>query len=140
MPLSPWGGLFPRPTEEDRRQALADPGPSWSQWFYWSFLKTWVVLGFLIGDVFVVATWGAPLNLAGMIPSLALAIYAEILGYQYLWYRPSLPSRSLARAEFRRTWLRPVPYGRWTPEAARVKRGLPALDVVHAGPDPREFL
>lgn len=140
MGRNPWSTLFPRPTEEERRRALADPGPSWSEWFYWSFLKTWVVLGFLIGDVFVIATWGEPLNLAGMIPSLVLATYAEILGYQYLWYRPRMPSRSHRRVEFRRTWLRPVPYGRWTPEAARVKQGLPALDVVEAGPDPREFL
>ncbi|MCI4336877.1 MAG: hypothetical protein L3K17_06755 [Thermoplasmata archaeon] len=136
--------ILPRLTGEARRRALAEPGPSWSEWFYRSFARTWIVLGFFILDVFIIATWGAPLNLLVMVSALVLAIYGEFLLYEYLWYQPRERRHHRPRTPgpFRPTWLRPVEYGRWSADAALIRAGkLPAtIDTPEVGPDPREFL
>ncbi|HTT35320.1 MAG TPA: hypothetical protein VMH78_05580 [Thermoplasmata archaeon] len=143
----PWGGLFPHVEGEERARALADPGPSWQSWFYFSFAKVWTVLGFFIVDVFLLTYFGAPFDPAGLALSLPLALYAEILLYQYLWYRPGPPHDDAVAARAPARWLRPVPYGRWTPEADRVRAGLPPTPGTPATGradgstvDPSEFL
>lgn len=134
--------LVPRLTGEARRQALADPGLSWSDWFYRSFARAWIVLLFLVLDVFVISTFGAPLDVPALIAGLALAIYGEWLLYQYLWHSPGTLRHHRGREGFQRGWLHPVEFGRWTPEASLAKTGkLPAYRPDEpSGPDPREFL
>lgn len=123
--------------DETRQKAIADPGPSWKEWFYTDFLKVWTVLGFLIVDGWVLASWFQPLNLVGLVPSIVLSLYLELLAYRYLWYRPKV---NRSKGAFSRDWLHPVPFGRWTPEAARVRAGLEPIPAATAGPDLREFL
>ena len=151
---------LPRLDGATRRKALEDPGLSWREWFYYDFLRVWIALGFLVVDSWIAAAWLAPPNYPGLIVSLALALYVEILGYRYLWYRPAATGRSV-RVDFvplwstrprgptggrevepsRRNWFTPVPFGRWTPEADRVRRGLhPFEETDRAGPDASEFL
>ena len=67
------------------------------------------------------------------------AIYLELLLYRFLWYRPD-PEEGYRATAFRPTWLRPVRYGRWTPEAFRAREGKDPFGDVAVGPDPREFL
>ena len=130
--------FFPRPDAQTRKEALAAAGPSWREWFYYDFLRHWAALGFLVVDVWVALTfYFLPLPLAGVPASLAAAIYLEFLAYRWLWYRPEPGSRGSA-AEFRRTWLRPREFGRWTPENDRARSGM--APFPRAGPDPREFL
>lgn len=134
--------LFPKLSGEARRRALEEPGPSWSEWFYRSFARAWIVLLYLILDVFLISEFGAPLDVPALIASLPLATYGEYLLYQYLWHTPGTRRHHRGPEGFRPTWLRPVEYGRWTAEAALVKAGqLPAYEPDQpAGPDPREFL
>ncbi len=112
--------------QEEKRQALEDPGPTWREWFYYSASKWWIGLGLLILDAWLVAFWLENGVYVGIAPSLAVALYAEFLFARVLWYRPSDDGTGTGRG-FHRSWLRPVPYGRWTPEADRVRAGLPAL-------------
>jgi len=120
------GGLAPRPNPDERKKALDHPGPSWSEWFYGSFLRVWIVLGFLVVDSWVAGYWVESGQYGGILPSLAVAIYLEFLGYQYLWHRPREdPSQSVRSDEAPRRWLHPVEFGRWTPEGERVRAGLP---------------
>lgn len=136
--------LFPKLRGEARRKALADPGPSWTEWFYRSFARTWIVLGFFIGDLFVAALFSVPLDIPALIVGLALAVYAEWLLYQYLWHTPGTRYHHRSDEAFTRSWVYPVRYGRWTEEAALVRAGrLPVyaeLEDEQTGPDPREFL
>ncbi len=137
---SPASRLLPKLEGEERKQALDDPGPSWSQWFFFSFAKVWTILAFLILDVFVVTGFGSPFDPWGLFPTLALALYGEYLLYQYLWHRPE--ARPMSTGErFRPTWHHPFPFGRWTIEGERHRAGLPALPVgEEPHPDPSEFL
>ena len=124
--------------QEEKRRALADPGPSWSEWFYYDAAKWFVGLGYLIVDSWVfVACLDAGLAVA-IVPSLIGAVYLEFLGYEYLWYVPPLggPRR---RGPFRRSWYRPVAHGRWTPAGARA-RGSPSATPPEQGPQPEDFL
>ena len=124
--------------QEEKRRALADPGPSWSEWFYYDAARWFVGLGFLIVDAWIfVACLDAGLAIA-IIPSLIAAIYLEFLGYEYLWYVPPLdgPRR---RGAFRRSWRRPVALGRWTPEGVRAREN-PSAPSPDQGPQPEEFL
>lgn len=136
--------LLPKLTGEARREALADPGPTWSEWFFRSFARTWVVLGFLIGDVFLIATFAAPLDVPALVAGVGLAFYGEFLLYQYLWYTPSTRYHHRTAGVFARSWVHPVAYGRWTEEAALIRAGqLPVYAEIEGhetGPDPREFL
>jgi hypothetical protein len=131
--------LAPPLDDETRQAALADPGPSWREWFYFDFARAWIVLLFFVVDSWVVAIFLIPLNLYGMVPSLIGAVYAEILAYRYLWARPRRDRSMLSGETFKPTWLTPVRWGRWTPEAWRVRAGLDP-EPGRTGPDPREFL
>jgi len=63
--------------------------------------------------------------------------YLQLLLWRYLWYRP--PIDRPVRGNFRRSWLRLVEFGRWTPEGVIVRtRGRAALGPQ--GPNPKEFL
>jgi hypothetical protein len=126
--------------EEARKRALADPGPSWRDWFYYEFAKVWTALGFFIVDALIIASFLQPLQLQFMLPILAAALYGEFYAFRYLWAR--LPAEKVTRSgrPFKRSWLTPFAYGRWTPEGERARAGLEPLDPSAAGPDPREFL
>jgi DNA-binding transcriptional LysR family regulator len=133
----------PRPNENERKKALEHPGPPWRDWFYASFLKVWIPLGFLIVDSWIVGYWVEAGELIGVLPSLAVAIYLEYLVFMYLWYRPRDDPSHSVRAESRRRWLFPVLFGRWTPEGTRIRAGLPPYGSENVspggGPDPTEF-
>ena len=125
-------------SKEARKQIISIPGPSWREWFYFSFLKVWIVLGFFILDSVVAVGWLQPFNPAALVASVALLVYAEYVLFCVLWYRPPLESK-VARKTFQRNWLRPVEYGRWTPEAEIAARGE-SIYPEPKGPDPKEFL
>ena len=114
------------------------PDLPWKEWAYYSGLKPWVGLALFIVDGWIAAAWLEVGNYVGLVPSLALAVYLEFLLYRYLWYRPSARAPR-SRGAFRRSWWRPVAYGRWTPEAAQ-RRALVESGGSNTGPDPREFL
>ncbi len=137
--VGPFG--LPKLAGDERSEALAEPGASWRDWFYWSFLKVWIGgLGFFILDVWVAASWLSPLDVPALVLSLAGALYLEVLAFRWLWYRPD-PERERATAPFRPTWLRLRRYGRWTPETQRILAGLdPFPDAESQLPDAREFL
>ncbi len=134
----------PKPTEEEKRRALAEPGPTWRHWFYSSFAKMYLGLGLFIVDGIVAAAFlTPPANVPALLGVLALLLYLEVLLWQVLWYVPhpdALRSRTsgASPAGWRRLW-RPVEYGRWTEEADARRRGE-ALGPARSGPDPREFL
>lgn len=134
-------GYLPRLDGEERERAIADPGASWREWFFFSFARVWTLLAFFILDVFIFATFAVPLIAWALVASLALAVYAEFLLYEFLWYRPPLEKLSEWKREFRPSWHRPVRFGRWTVEAARVRAGGPLLPPgEEPHPDPNEFL
>jgi len=140
-PDEPTGRFLPKLAGDARKRALADPGPTWRQYFFFSFAKVWTVLGFFVLDSFILLTWAIPFNPVGMVLSLIAAFYAEFLLFEYLWHRPAEPIRGHQRKEFRRTWFRPVPYGRWTAEADDAKAGRPVpTTLVDDTPNPDEFL
>jgi hypothetical protein len=129
--------------QEEKRRALAAPGPSWRDWFLFDASRWWVALLYLIVDSWIVSFWleQGPWDAtwtALLVGSLVGACYLEFLLFRFLWYRPS-PDQRGRRGSFRRTWFRPVQFGRWTPEADRLRAGLP-LRPADAGPDPSEFL
>ncbi|HEV2428476.1 MAG TPA: hypothetical protein VGV64_01335 [Thermoplasmata archaeon] len=159
--------LWPRPTPEERKKALEDPGVSWKQWFYQSFAKVYLGLAFLIVDAIVAGTFlEPPANLAALVVSVALALYLEYVAYQYLWFDPEpgwvsahrpaprsppepaaprgfVPSGSRAMRPpiaYRRTWLHPFPFGRWTEAGVRYRRGQTPYPADYGGPDPNEFI
>jgi hypothetical protein len=117
-PASRPPGTFPRLEGAERPAAVNAPGPSWREYFYFSFAKAWALLAFAILDAWVVASWLQPLNAPGLALSLAGALYLEFLLYRYLWYEPG-PEERLSRGQFRPRWNRPTRLGRWTPEAWR---------------------
>ena len=133
-----WHAYVPPLSPEEKEAALADPGPTWRQFFYREFLKWWGGLFFLVVDSWIVASFLRPLELWAMVPALVVAGYLEYLLYLYLWRRPNL-DRESRRGPFLRTWYRPVRFGRWTPEGEDIRRGIDPAPPV-AGPDPREFL
>ena len=116
------------------------PDLPWKEWAFYSGFKPWVGLGLFIIDAWIAAGWLEVGNYYGLVPSLGLAVYLEILLYRYLWYRPSLHG-SLSRRRFRRSWIRPVAVGRWTPEAAERRAGLSGeFGGSDTGPNPRDIL
>ena len=129
---------LPATTAEERAKAIAHPGPSWKEFFYFDFLKMCIALGFVVLDAWIAVLFLEPPDLVGLGLAVAAALYLEFLAYRYLWARP--PADESPHAAFRRSWTRPVRFGRWTPEMFRLRAGLePYLDGTH-GPDPREFL
>ena len=132
---------FPRLEGEDREKAIAEAGPSWRQWFFFSFARVWGILAFFIGDVFVIGTFGEPFVAWALFPGLAAALYGEYVLYQYLWHRPALDDRRGTRGAFHPTWHHPFEVGRWTVEGERVRAGLPAVAPgLEPQVDPDEFL
>jgi hypothetical protein len=119
---------------EEKRRALEDPGPSWSEWWYQSASKWWIGLAFFIADAWLVVECLDLGNIYLIGPVLLGAIYVEFLLTRYLWYTPSEVRRN---RKFRRTWYRPVPYGRWTAEAAYF-RAHP--NATADGVNPDDFL
>jgi hypothetical protein len=123
---------------EEKRRALADPGPPWREWFLFNGVKWWVGLGFLIIDTWFIV---GGLESNGLL-ALALALlipvtYLQLLLWRVLWYRPNLDRP--ARGDYHRTWLRPVEFGRWTPEGELIRtKGRAALGPQ--GPNPRDFV
>jgi hypothetical protein len=124
--------------EEEKRRARLDPGPSWREWFLFDASRWWLGLVLFIADSWLIAFWLPSRDLLGLVPSLAIAIYAEYVLAQYLWHRPSArPTRR--SGGFRPTWVHPFPYGRWTPEGVEARSGKVPV-VPEGAPDPKEFL
>jgi hypothetical protein len=121
---------------EEKRRALAEPGPSWRDWFFHEAAKWWIGLGFLILDSWVIVECLDLGATAAIFPALVAAVYAEFLIWRCLWYEPDL-SRS-GRA-FHRSFVRPVRFGRWTEEWAYA-RAHPNSAIPGEGPSPDEFL
>jgi hypothetical protein len=133
------GGLFGRlrPTAEERRQAIEDPGEPWHDWFYSTFLKVWIALGFLIVDGWIAGADLATRSYVALGLELAGALYVEYVAFRYFWSRPS-EDESLSRP-FHRTWYRPFRFGRWTPYTWYPER-FRGPTPGRTGPDPNEFL
>jgi hypothetical protein len=138
-----WFGLpnkddVPPDVREEMELARQDPGPSWREWFFFHAAKWWLGLAFLIVDVWIlVAALTVPLAIC--LGLLALAVYLEILTWQFLWHRPEGVSVRPPPVN-RMWWIRPRPIGRWTPEAAEARLRGPVGGVTENAPDPREFL
>jgi hypothetical protein len=126
-----------------RRWLVSLPGPTWREWFYTSFAKTYALLGLFIADAIVLAGWLQSRYYLGSLTLLPM-LYVEFLLYQYLWHEPSAAeqrSRSTRLgAAGGRAWVHPVPYGRWSATARDVRDGVIPPDGGPAGPDPKEFL
>ena len=130
---------LPVPDEETRQRALADPGPSWRDWFLFEFARLWVVLGFFVVDIWILvyALASGAWILSGVL--MVAAFYLQFLGYRALWYRPSDPP--LPGTVFHPKAWRLREFGVWTPEADRLRAGLsPYAEVRPDRGDPAEFL
>ncbi|MCI4346699.1 MAG: hypothetical protein L3K07_08130 [Thermoplasmata archaeon] len=139
MQRSPFFGM-PKLGGKERDEALSDPGPTWKEYFEREFLRWCWALLIIIVDVWIIATFLAPLDVPAMLATLVGATYLEFVGYRYLWYRPDPDAESL-HSTFVRTWTRPRRFGVFTPEAERQKAGLsPFPPGQRMGPDPSEFL
>ena len=123
--------------DQEKALALAEPGPSWRQWMFHSAFRAYFLLGMLIVDAQIVVFWIEEKSSVALVVTLILALYLEFLLYRYLWYRPRFDAP--ARRPFRRTWIRPAEYGRWTPEAELVRAGSPIYSSEQ-GPSPKDFL
>ncbi len=124
--------------KEEKRRALADPGPGWREWWFRSASKWYIGLGLLIADAWIVTFWIEEGSVVAAFATLAVLLYLEFLLYQYLWYRPA-PTVRADRAKFRPSWHRPVRFGRWTPEADLARIHPEALRAED-GPDLHEFV
>jgi hypothetical protein len=136
MPTDEGGHAF-GPTPE-RSAHPPVPSTTWREYFYRTFLRVWVLCFFFVGDVWLVAEWLFPwrsINLVLIVIALSIASYLEFLAYEYLWYEPGDASRS-TREPFRRGWMRPVPWGRWSEAWADRRSHRPDDGAV----DPSEFL
>jgi len=122
--------------QEQKRRALAEPGPSWKEWLYFTAFRWWMGILFLIVDSWIVATFLVIRAWLPLAAATATAIYLEILIYGYFWHRPD-PDRPRPEGRFR--WP-PYQVGRWTPEGFRIRSGQAQLPVGEKSPDPREFL
>lgn len=121
----------------EKTRALQEPGMSWRTWALHRLLRGYYLLAILILDVSLLVFWIQAGSWVGFVLSVAGALYLEFLFYRFLWYRPHPDSQH--RWKFRRTWFRPVPYGRWTPEAQLAKAGAEVPQTTE-GPNPKEFL
>ena len=125
---------------EEKRRALHDPGPSWKAWFLHDAAKWWLGITFLVVDSWLIVGWLEVFDLPALLASGAAAIYLEYVLWSYLWKRPKDEARVGVR-RFRRSWWRPFEYGRWTPEAERLRlHGGPPPAAGEGEPSPHEFL
>jgi hypothetical protein len=115
-------GYLPKLEGPLRERALQDPGPTWGEWLVGPFAKVWLALGYFIVDTWVFLTWTAPFNAAGLVLSLAAALYLEFLLWRYFWYAPDR-EEDLRHLPFRPSWTRVTRFGRWTPQAQRLRAG-----------------
>ncbi|HYA10575.1 MAG TPA: hypothetical protein VEH10_02745 [Thermoplasmata archaeon] len=130
--------------ELEKQRALADPGPSWREWFFYDHAKWWVGLGFLVVDVWAVGSWftdgnDTPTRALGAVLTLAAVLYPEVLLYRYLWRRPS-ENESWSTGPFRPSWKALREFGRWTPEADRLRARGRSPTPTDGVPHPEEFL
>jgi len=130
--------------EQEKHEALLDPGSSWREWFFYDAMKWWVGLGFLIVDVLICGSWitqgsFSQWQVVGAALSLLAALYLEILLYRYLWRRPS--ETELRRpGPFRPNLLALREVGRWTPEGDPRSAHYAARRSTDGTPRPEEFL
>ncbi len=117
------GRYLPKLEGEARDEALREPGPSWRDWFYSSFMKTWLALSFFILDTWVALTWAVPFQPVPLVLTFVAALYVEFLFWQWLWHSPDR-EEDRQRQPFRRTWTRPTRFGRWTPQYRRLRAGV----------------
>ena len=120
---------------EEKRRALEDPGPTWREWFLQTAAKWWLLLAFFVVDAWLLVvclTLHGWTVVYGLTP-LFVALYLEFLTYRFLWYSPLEVRRN---RRFQPTWYRPVPYGRWTPEAEYFR----THPIVSDGVNPDDFL
>ncbi len=118
-------GADPNPPVRRRSLIEAESDVGWKTWVLRSGLQPWFLLLFLTIDVWVAIVWvraGLTLLLlvAGAILALIPVLFLEFLLYRYLWFRPHPEDPR----PFRRTVIRPVPAGIWTPEGERLRAGL----------------
>lgn len=121
---------------EARARALAEPGPSWTEWAKGSAGKLYIGCGMLILDALLWVSLEEshyPLTLIAAVP---LTVYANYLLFAFLWARP--PHERRDRVNFRPTWLRPFLIGRWDPEYKAWTEGN-AMEDASAVP-PEEFV
>ena len=124
--------------EIEKEQARRAPDLPWTAWWFHSGSKWYLVVGYLIADVWLLSAAIEYNVLAVGIVGLIVALYAEFLLYRYLYYvPPDEPTRS--DGPFRPSFVRPVEYGRWTPEGATLRAGG-TVARPETGPDPKEFL
>ncbi len=129
--LSPLG--LRRLTGEARAKALAEPGPSWSEWAKGTAGKMYVGLGMLILDALVwVSLEESSLRLL-TIPAVPLLVYLNYVLYSYLWARP--PKDIQTKAQFHRTWIHPFLLGRWDPEYKAWTTGRAMKDATAVPPE-----
>lgn len=130
---------------EEKRLALADPGPTWTEWFCYHGAKWYLGGAYLIVFSWEILYLWPPASVSPwvVLPVVGATFYVEYLLWGYLWYVPSGHdtghSRSTGDGRFRPTPLRLVRYGRWTPESAQLRAGIPVASP-ETGPDPKEFL
>lgn len=126
----------PETEAEGRQRALADPGPPWKDWLYFTAFRWWFGIFFLIIDSWIAAEFIELGDWVFLGLALIAAVYLEYLLYLYLWARPEEIRRGRRP---RRRWP-PFELGRWTPEAmhARATGNVPPVDS--SASDPREFL
>ena len=130
-------GYLPKLEGPARDQALRESGPSWREWFFTSFASVWTLLGFFTLDVWGTVEWLGPsgvgganaYTVAGILLTLIVLSYLELLLWRFLYYRPSR-EEDMARLPFRPSWFIPVRFGRWTAEARRLRNGYDPFDVT----------
>lgn len=121
----------------EKEAALREPGPGWREWFFHSALRWYYALGVLIVNVQLIVFWMEYGSAVGLAITLVAICYGEFVLYRYLWYRPH-PDSAQPR-KFRRSWLQPRAYGRWTPEAD-LARAKARAGLADEGPSAKEFL
>jgi hypothetical protein len=131
-------GYLPKLEGPLRDQALRDPGPTWGEWLIGPFAKVWLALAYFIVDSWIFVLWAAPLNVAGMVLSLAAAVYLELLFWRYLWFAPDR-EEDLQNFPFRPRWNQPTRFGRWTPQSTRLRAGQDPYES-YANDDMSEFV
>jgi len=115
-------GYLPKLEGPLREQAIQDPGPTWTEWFIGPFAKVWVALGLFIIDSWIFVLGTVPFNPGALVLSLLGAVYLEFLFWRYLWYAPDR-EEDLQNLPFRPRWDRLTRFGRWTPQARRLRAG-----------------
>lgn len=115
-------GYLPKLEGPLRQEALSDPGPTWGEWLIGPFAKVWLALGLFVVDSWIVVLWTVPFNALGLLLSLAGALYLELLLWRYLWFAPDR-EEDLKNLPFKPSWDRLTRFGRWTPQASRLRAG-----------------